>query len=148
MEDLAEELKVCLASTFSFYLKAHNFHWNVEGPSFPQLHSFFESIYTDAWGAVDGLAEHIRTLDAYAPGSLSRYRELTLITDEMNIPPAASMVAKLSADNEIIIKQLLRAQLVAEKNRKTGLANYLQDRIDIHEKHGWMLRATIKATSK
>lgn len=148
MEDLVEEMKICLASTFSFYLKAHNFHWNVEGPSFPQLHSFFESIYTDAWGAVDGLAEHIRTLDAYAPGSLTRFRSLTMIQDEMNIPAAPSMIAKLNEDNEIIIKQLLKTQMVAEKNRKTGLANYLQDRIDIHEKHGWMLRATIKAVTK
>jgi starvation-inducible DNA-binding protein len=145
MEDLAEELKVALASTFSFYLKAHNFHWNVEGIEFPQLHSFFETIYTDAWEAVDGIAEHIRTLDAYAPGSLVRFKQLSLIQDETNIPPAPSMLAKLKEDNEILIQELTRCQLLAEKNRKTGLANYLQDRIDRHEKHGWMLRATIKA---
>lgn len=144
MDDIVEEMKITLASTFSFYLKAHYFHWNVEGPSFPQLHSFFETIYTDAWGAVDGLAERIRTLESYAPGSLTRYKELSLIADELAIPPAASMVAKLKADNEIIIKQLTRAQFCAEKFRKTGLSNYLQDRIDIHEKHGWMLGATIK----
>ena len=146
MDDLAEELKVALASTFSFYLKAHNFHWNVEGIEFPQLHAFFETIYTDAWGAVDGIAEHIRTLDAYAPGSLVRFKQLSLIQDETNIPAAPSMLAKLKEDNEIIIQELLKCQILAEKNRKTGLANYLQDRIDIHEKHGWMLRATIKAT--
>lgn len=144
MDDLIGEMKVSLASTFSFYLKAHNFHWNVEGPYFPQLHSFFETIYTDAWEAVDGLAEHIRTLDAYAPGSFVRFKELSLITDETNIPSAITMAAKLNEDNEIIIKQLLRTQILAEKYRKTGLANYLQDRIDLHEKHGWMLRATIK----
>jgi len=144
MDDLIEEMKVSLASTFSFYLKAHNFHWNVEGPSFPQLHSFFEGIYTDAWGAVDGLAEHIRTLDAYSPGSLTRFKSLTLIQDEMNFAAAAAMVAKLKEDNEIIIQQLTKTQFAAEKYRKTGISNYLQDRIDIHEKHGWMLGATIK----
>lgn len=148
MDELAEELKVALASTFTFYLKAHNYHWNVEGINFPQLHSFFETIYTDAWGAVDGIAEHIRTLDSYAPGSLTRFRALTLIQDEMNIPAAPAMLAKLKEDNEILIQELTRCQLLAEKNRKTGLANYLQDRIDAHEKHGWMLRATIKATGK
>lgn len=145
MEDLVEELKVALASTFSFYLKAHNFHWNVEGIEFPQLHAFFGDIYEDAWGAVDGIAEHIRTLDAYAPGSLIRFKQLSLIQDETNIPPAPSMIAKLKEDNEIIIQHLTKCQMVAEKNRKTGLANYIQDRIDAHEKHGWMLRATIKA---
>lgn len=146
MDELAEELKVALASTFSFYLKAHNFHWNVEGINFPQLHSFFETIYTDAWEAVDGIAEHIRTLEAYAPGSLTRFKQLSLIQDEMNIPLAPAMLAKLKEDNEILIHELTRCQLLAEKSRKTGLANYLQDRIDKHEKHGWMLKATIKAS--
>ena len=145
MDELIEQLKVCLGSTFAFYLKAHNFHWNVEGASFPQLHSFFEGIYTDAWGAVDGIAEHIRTLNAYAPGSFTRYTELSLVKDELNIPPAMSMVTKLLDDNQVIIDQLTKTQALAEDNKKMGLANYLQDRIDAHEKNGWMLRATAKA---
>jgi starvation-inducible DNA-binding protein len=144
MDELIEQMKVSLGSTFAFYLKAHNFHWNVEGSNFPQFHSFFEGIYTDAWGAVDGIAEHIRTLGAYAPGSLSRYSDLSLVKDEVNIPPALSMVSKLIDDNQIIIDQLTKTQALAESNKKMGLANYLQDRIDAHEKNGWMLRATLK----
>jgi starvation-inducible DNA-binding protein len=145
MEDLVQESKVALASTFGFYLKAHNFHWNVEGVNFPQFHSFFEGIYTDAWGAVDGIAEHIRTLGAYAPGSLSRYSDLSLVQDEVNIPTALSMVSKLLDDNTAIITQLTKTQALAEKANKMGYANYLQDRIDAHEKHGWMLRSIVKA---
>ena len=145
MDDLVQEMKVCLASTFAFYLKAHNFHWNVEGQNFPQYHSFFEGIYTDAWNAVDGLAEHIRTLNAYAPGSFARYSELSLVNDEVNIPSAMTMVSKLLEDNIAIITQLTKTQADAESQKKMGLANYLQDRIDIHEKHSWMLRATQKA---
>jgi len=144
MDELIEQMKVALASTFAFYLKAHNFHWNVEGANFPQYHSFFEGIYTDAWGAVDGIAEHLRTLNSYAPGSFARYTDLSIVKDEVNIPPAMSMVTKLLADNESIIEQLTKTQALAEKNNKMGLANYLQDRIDIHEKHGWMLRSTSK----
>jgi starvation-inducible DNA-binding protein len=144
MDELIEQMKVSLGSTFAFYLKAHNFHWNVEGSNFPQFHSFFEGIYTDAWGAVDGIAEHIRTLGAYAPGSLSRYSDLSLVKDEVNIPPALSMVSKLIDDNQILIDQLTKTQALAESNKKMGLANYLQDRIDAHEKNGWMLRATLK----
>jgi starvation-inducible DNA-binding protein len=144
MDELIEQMKVSLGSTFAFYLKAHNFHWNVEGSNFPQFHSFFEGIYTDAWGAVDGIAEHIRTLGAYAPGSLSRYSDLSLVKDEVNIPPALSMVSKLIDDNQILIDQLTKTQSLAESNKKMGLANYLQDRIDAHEKNGWMLRATLK----
>ena len=144
MDDLIEEMKVSLASTFAFYLKAHNFHWNVEGAGFPQYHSFFEGIYTDAWGAVDGIAEHLRTLEAYAPASLSRYTELSIVKDELNIPNAMNMMVKLRDDNAKIIVQLTKTQGEAEKNKKMGLANFLQDRIDAHEKHGWMLRSITK----
>jgi starvation-inducible DNA-binding protein len=145
MDELIEQMKVSLASTFAFYLKAHNFHWNVEGVNFPQFHSFFEGIYTDAWGAVDGIAEHLRTLDSYAPGSLSRFSELSLIKDEVNIPSAIAMMTKLTTDNGTMIEQLTKTQALAEENNKMGLANYLQDRIDAHEKNGWMLRSIIKA---
>ena len=145
MDELIEQMKVSLASTFAFYLKAHNFHWNVEGVNFPQFHSFFEGVYTDAWGAVDGIAEHLRTLDSYAPGSLSRFGELSLIKDEVNIPSAIAMMTKLTTDNGTMIELLTKTQALAEQNNKMGLANYLQDRIDAHEKHGWMLRSIIKA---
>jgi starvation-inducible DNA-binding protein len=145
MDELIEQMKVSLASTFAFYLKAHYFHWNVEGANFPQFHSFFETIYSDAWGAVDGIAEHLRTLDSYAPGSFARYTDLSIVKDELNIPPAMSMMTKLLADNTAIINQLTTVQAMAEKNKKMGLANYLQDRIDAHEKHGWMLKSIIKA---
>jgi starvation-inducible DNA-binding protein len=117
----------------------------VEGVNFPQFHSFFEGIYTDAWGAVDGIAEHLRTLDSYAPGSLGRYSELSLIKDEINIPSAIAMMTKLTTDNGTMIEQLTKTQALAEENNKMGLANFLQDRIDAHEKNGWMLRSIIKA---
>lgn len=145
MDELIKEMKITVASTFGFYLKAHYFHWNVEGPNFPQYHEFFGNIYEEAFGAVDVLAEHLRTLNAYVPGSFMRFSELSQIKDEINIPSAMSMLAKLQSDNDIIITQLSKTQIIAEKNKKMGLANYLQDRIDAHEKHGWMLRSTIKA---
>ena len=145
MDELIEQIKVSLASTFAFYLKAHNFHWNVEGVNFPQFHSFFEGIYTDAWGAVDGIAEQLRTLGSYAPGSFARYTDLSIVDDELNIPQAMSMMTRLLADNIAIIEQLTKTQALAEQNNKMGLANFLQDRIDAHEKNGWMLRSIIKA---
>jgi len=145
MDELVEQMKVSLASTFAFYLKAHYFHWNVEGANFPQYHKFFLKIYEDAFDAVDGIAEHLRTLGSYAPGSFARYTELSIIKDELNIPPAMSMISKLLVDNTAMIEQLTKAQALAEKNKKMGIANYLQDRIDAHERNGWMLKATIKA---
>jgi starvation-inducible DNA-binding protein len=79
MMELVEALKKAQATTFALYLKAHNFHWNVEGPDFAQYHSFLGDFYEEVFGAVDTIAELIRTLDAYAPGSVS-YTHLTLPT--------------------------------------------------------------------
>ena len=145
MDELIEQMKVSLASTFAFYLKAHGFHWNVEGANFPQYHEFLGDLWEETFGAVDPIAEHLRTLNSYAPASFARYSELSLIKDELNIPSAMSMMTKLTTDNATIIDQLTKTQALAEKNKKMGLANFLQDRIDAHEKHGWMLRSIIKA---
>lgn len=144
MDQLIEQLKVLLASTFSYYLKAHNFHWNVEGANFPQYHSLFEKVYTDAFEAVDTIAEEIRALDSYAPGSFSRYSQLSIIDDQINIPNAKSMINELIANNTSLIRELVKAYKLAESQEKLGLSNFLQDRINIHEKFGWMLRATNK----
>ena len=144
MDELIQEMKVSLATTFAFYLKAHGFHWNVEGPNFPQYHEFLGDLYEEVFGAVDPIAEHLRTLGAYAPASFLRYKELSLVSDEVNIPAAMSMMKKLTDDNATIIDQLTKTQATAEKNKKMGLANFLQDRIDAHEKHGWMLRSITK----
>jgi starvation-inducible DNA-binding protein len=145
MDELIQEMKVSLASTFAFYLKAHGFHWNVTGANFPQYHEFLGDLWEESFGAVDPLAEHLRTLEAYAPASLSRYTELSIVSDELNIPAAMSMMSKLLADNSKLIEQLTKTQALAETEKKMGLANFLQDRIDAHEKHGWMLRSITKA---
>ena len=144
MDELIQEMKVTLASTFAFYLKAHGFHWNVEGSNFPQYHDFLGGLWEEAFGAIDPIAEHLRTLGAYAPASFLRYKELSIVKDEINIPAAASMFNKLTVDNSDIILQLTKTQALAEQNKKMGLANFLQDRIDAHEKHGWMLRSITK----
>ena len=145
MDELIEQMKVTLASTFAFYLKAHGFHWNVEGANFPQYHEFLGDLWEETFGAVDPIAEHLRTLQSYAPASFARYTDLSIIKDELNIPSAMSMMVKLTTDNQAIIEQLTKTQALAEQNKKMGLANFLQDRIDAHEKHGWMLRSITKA---
>jgi starvation-inducible DNA-binding protein len=145
MDELIEQMKVTLASTFAFYLKAHGFHWNVEGANFPQYHEFLGNLYEEVFGAVDPIAEHLRTLNSFAPASFARYTDLSIIKDELNIPPAMSMMVKLKDDNAQLIEQLNKTQVLADSNKKMGLANFLQDRIDAHEKHGWMLRSITKA---
>ena len=144
MEELINKMKVVLASTFAFYLKAHNFHWNVEGVNFPQYHDFFGKLYEEVHGAVDAIAEQIRILDAYAPGSLKRFQELSTIMDETSVPSAVIMCQRLQKDNETLLLDLELAYNEAERTKQLGLSNFLQDRIEIHKKHGWMLKAVQK----
>ena len=141
---LGDSLKVVLADTFAFYLKAHNYHWNVEGENFNDYHAFFATLYNEAWAATDLIAEHIRTLDEYVPGSFGRFYQLATISDEVNIPSAINMARKLEEDNKKVLASLVAAHKLSEKNNKIGITNFLEERIDIHEKHGWMLRAISK----
>jgi starvation-inducible DNA-binding protein len=144
METLVEMMKKVLADTFAMYLKSHNYHWNVEGSNFPQYHEFFGNLYAELHGAVDPIAEQIRALDAYAPGSLSRFMELTDIQDEMNVPLGTDMARKLLGDNEIVMNTLNMALKLAEQFDKQGLMDFLAGRIDTHSKHAWMLRSISK----
>jgi starvation-inducible DNA-binding protein len=144
MNELVEALKKAQATSFAFYLKAHNYHWNVEGSNFAEYHEFLGDLYAEVFGAVDAIAEHCRTLDAYVPGSFSRFQELSSIEDELSVPTGRIMMSKLLIDNQRVIADLTIAFRAAEAAGKVGIANFLQDRIDIHEKHGWMLRSFTK----
>lgn len=144
MDQLLEKMKVYLASNFSFYLKLHFFHWNVEGPNFPQYHKFFQKAYEDVWEASDNIAEQIRQLQGYAPGSLSRYKEITRIQDQTDVVPAPEMFNLAMADNGEIISLIKEIHQLAESGEEFGLVNFLEDRMMAHKKLGWMLRATSK----
>lgn len=144
MEELMDAMKRYHATNFSFYLKLHFFHWNVEGMFFSQLHDFFGDLYNEVWTAQDDIAEHIRTIKGYAPGSLQRMKDLSLIDDQIDVPAAQQMIVIAMEDNEKVIQTITEAYKSAEAANELGLANFLQDRLDIHKKHEWMLRATLK----
>jgi len=112
---LADSLKILLASNFAYYLKAHNFHWNVEGPDFSELHNFFQEIYEDAYGALDQTAEYIRYLDEYAPGSMERFAELSVIQGQTKIPRARLMIEELLANTQQMIELLNQCFAAAEQ---------------------------------
>jgi len=144
MDELVQAMKKSLADTFAFYLKAQGFHWNVEGPNFPQYHALFDTIYNEVYGSIDQFAEEIRSLDAYAPASFARFSELTSLQDEIQILNAQGMLAKLLADNDIVLASLEQAYELAEVAHNHGLSNFLAERQDAHKKHAWMLKATLK----
>jgi len=141
---LAEQLKILLASSFVFYLKAHNFHWNVEGPNFAEYHKFLDDLNTEVFEkSIDRTAEFIRVLDHYTPGSLVRFMELSIIKDQVKIPRAELMLAELYEDN-LKILALLNAIFPIANEENQAIANYIAERIDAHGKHGWMLRSFLK----
>lgn len=140
-EQLAEQLKVCLANSFAFYLKAHNYHWNVEGPDFYQFHELFAEIYGEVYGAIDALAEQIRTLDVYAPGSLSRLKQLTTVVEDEGLPSPVVMSRNLYNENDKVLISLMAGYRMAEEMGELGISNFLQDRIQAHQKHSWFLRS-------
>lgn len=140
-EELIEQMKRVLATAFSLYLKAHNYHWNVTGPNFSEYHSWFGDFYTAVWQSVDLYAEKIRILGSYAPGSLSRFLELTDIADELNIPEARVMFERLGEDNDELIALLYETVDMAEDANDRGLINFLEGQIDVHEKYRWMLKS-------
>jgi starvation-inducible DNA-binding protein len=144
MEKLIEQMKVILATTFSLYLKAHYFHWNVEGRNFAQDHEFLQNFYEEVYGSIDTHAEEIRSMQAYAPGSFTRYQSLTKIEDEINVPSPIQMFKTLQMDNLRLIVEMKKANTMAEEENAIGLANWLQDRVDKHYKHDWMLRSITK----
>jgi starvation-inducible DNA-binding protein len=137
-------LKTAFASEFSFYLKAHNFHWNIEGPLFAQLHELFQTIYEEVYGAIDPFAEHLRALQVYAPASLQKFSMLTAVEDENAVPDWSGMLQELLSDSEKMANIFRITFDMAEAHGDHGLSNFLADRQDQHKKHSWMLRASLK----
>jgi starvation-inducible DNA-binding protein len=144
MEKLIDLMKRLLADTSTFRIKSQYYHWNVEGPDFIQYHDLFAKLYTEADGNVDTIAEHIRALGAYAPGSLKRFSDLTSIQDEDTIPLALEMINRIAADNVKLHASITAAHTVANELGQRGVVNFLEGLLDANEKTQWMLRATLK----
>lgn len=142
---LSDTLKTILATAYALSIKAQNFHWNCEGPDFPQYHDFFGNFYEEVYNnTIDRTAELIRQLDSYTPGSILRYAELSQIQDQTKIPRAALMMQELYEDNALILSMYKQAFHVAEEADEQGIADFIAGRIDAHAKHQWMLRSILK----
>lgn len=139
--DLIEKMKNVLGTAFSLYLKAHNYHWNVTGPNFGEYHNFFSDFYVAVHSSVDVYAEHIRMLDAFVPGSLKRFSELTVISDEIAVPSPKFMFVRLAADNLLFTNLLKETREMADQMGEYGLVATLETQIQYHEKMQWMLKA-------
>jgi len=142
MRDISDELARCLADTFVVYMKTLAFHWNVEGPGFPQLHTLFQGQYETLAGSIDLVAERIRALGEMAPCSMRDLIEMASISEQEGVPDANSMVKILKDDHETIARNLRAVIRVAQEESDEATANLLAGLLEGHEKMAWMLRAT------
>jgi starvation-inducible DNA-binding protein len=139
--EIAEGLKRLLADSYTLYLQTHNFHWNVTGPQFRELHLMFEEHYTELAVAVDDIAERIRTLGVTAPGTYRAFAELSAIEEVEGVPEAGQMVEILTRGHEQVVKTCRAALKLAQAADDESSAALISDRMRVHEKTAWMLRA-------
>ncbi|WP_266159636.1 Dps family protein [Dyella silvatica] len=143
-EQIAKHLSKLLADTYSLYLKTHSFHWNITGPQFNSLHTMFETQYNELWLAADEVAERIRTLDVFAPGSYSQFGKLTSIKEESGVPDWKEMVNQLVEGHEIAAHTARQTIKAASGAGDEGSADLVTGRLKEHEKTAWMLRSLLK----
>lgn len=144
MADLVDPLSVLLADTVAFYFRAQGHHWNVEGTDFRQFHDLFQTIYEDVYSAIDPLAENIRKLGEYAPFRLERFVELKTLNDSRVSADGLSLSRDLLEGNEHMIEELKAVFRVCNDADEQGLCNFIADRIDMHQKWSWQLKAVLK----
>ena len=142
---ISEGLSRLLADTYTLYLTTHNFHWNVTGPMFNTLHAMFMTQYTELWGAVDPIAERIRSLGHHAPGSYTQFAQLSSLPDAPVEPPKAlDMVRILVAGHEAVARTARSLFPIADKADDEPTADLLTQRLTVHEQTAWMLRSLLE----
>lgn len=141
---VVKSLAVLLASTYTLYLKTQNYHWNVTGPMFTTLHTLFETEYTELAAAVDEIAERMRALGAYAPGSLTEFSTLSVVKEAKGRPSAKEMIKDLASDQKAVAKAAHAVIDAAEKANDQASADLGTRRVDIHEKNAWMLQSHLE----
>ena len=141
---IAEGLSRVLADTYTLYLKTHGFHWNVTGPMFQTLHTMFEQQYTELWTATDLIAERIRALGSWAPGSYADFAERSAIKEERGVPAATKMVKQLLDGHETVARTTREVFPDAERSGDQPTMDLLTERMQVHEKTAWMLRSLLQ----
>src|SRR4051812_30015178 len=143
-KEICKSLAHLLADTYTLYLKTHSFHWNITGPMFNTLHLMFETQYNELWTAADSIAERIRALDVYAPGSYTQFGKLTSIAEETGVPDWKTMVQQLVDGHETSARTAREVFKLADHADDQPTADLATQRMQQHEKTAWMLRSLLK----
>jgi len=141
---VTEALSRFLADTYVLYLKTQNYHWNVTGPQFRDLHLMFEEQYQDLAAANDDIAERIRALGEKAPASFTAFSKLAKIKEENGSPNYKDMLKNLVRDQDTILATATTALDLAQDTGDEGTADLLIQRIKQHQKSKWMLSAHLE----
>lgn len=141
---IADGLSRLLADNYSLYLKTHGFHWNVTGPMFNSLHLMFETQYNELWLANDLIAERIRALDVFAPGSSAQFGKLSSVKEENGVPEWKEMVQQLVDGHETAARTGRAAFKLADAADDQPTADLITQRLEAHEKTAWMLRSLLR----
>lgn len=144
MEELHTALKRAFATTYAFLVKAENFHWNVTGVNFVQYHKLFGDIYEEIDDELDDFAETLRGQNLYVPASFQQLKEMSFITDTLEILPEKEMVRTLYIDNVKVHEALLTAYQLSEMYKMPDLCAFLSERIEEHREHGWKLYSSLQ----
>lgn len=137
----SEALRALLGETYALYVRTHGYHWNVTGPRFNELHAMFMAQYTELWTALDEIAERIRALGHFAPGSSGEMMEYATIRPDNGVPEAAVMITNLAEGHEAVSRAARKGIAVAEKHSDPVSADLCTQRARIAEKTAWMLRS-------
>ncbi|MFB4500424.1 Dps family protein [Enterobacter hormaechei subsp. steigerwaltii] len=133
-----------LADTYTLYIKTHYYHWNVTGPMFNSLHLMFENQYNELATAVDDIAERIRSLGCFAPGTYHEFSRLTAVNEDKDIPAAKNMIENLVQGQETVVKTARSLFPIVNSGNDEATADLLTQRIQLHEKTAWMLRSLLE----
>lgn len=145
MNELIAALRITLGNVYVMYYKTHAYHWNVEGPNFNDYHGYFATVYEDVYGSIDEIAENIRKGGEYAPFSLDNLFSHKTANEDFTVQTNyVTMFNNLILVNEEVISSFKKVYELAMLHSEFGLAQYAAERIDMHKKHAWQLKALAK----
>lgn len=144
-KDSAFILQKLLANQYLLYTKTRNYHWNIEGPSFLQMHEFYERLYTELELAFDEVAERIRQLGHYSEGRLKDFLKITDLEEQDYPNHQMEQITNLLNDHETIIRGLRSdVDKLTDDIKDSGTADFVTGMMEKHEQWAWFLRSYLR----
>ena len=143
-DEIADGLNKMLADSYALYVKTHNFHWNVTGPNFSELHKVFEKQYQELAIAIDDIAERVRALGVFVPASFSQFSQITSIDEETGQIHSDEMIRQLVLAQEEVVRTARHLLPLVEDFNDAPTVDLLTLRMAAHEKNAWMLRSLLE----